>query len=95
MVQEESDYIKTLIHRRPFESPLSRCGCIDINMPFTKDALKIEILKTIQKNSMSTDVHIRLIVSRGLKTAPYQNPKVTISPPTVVIIQNTKKLAKM
>ena len=61
-------YKKTLIH---LEDHLNRlyqgAESIDINIPLSKDALKIEILKTIQKNSMSTDVHIRLIVSRGLK----------------------------
>ena len=88
-------YKKTLIH---LEDHLNRlyqgADSIDINMPFTKDELKIEILKTIQKNSMSTDVHIRLIVSRGLKTTPYQNPKVTIGLPTIVIIPEYKKASE-
>ena len=88
-------YKKTLIH---LEDHLNRlyqgAESIDMNMPFTKDELKIEILKTIQKNSMTTDVHIRLIVSRGLKTTPYQNPKVTIGLPTIVIIPEYKKASE-
>ena len=43
---------------------------------------------------MSTDVHIRLIVSRGIKKTPYQNPKVTIGPPTIVIIPEYKKASE-
>ena len=43
---------------------------------------------------MSTNVHIRLIVSRGLKITPYQNPKVTIGPPTIVIIPEYKKASE-
>ena len=39
---------------------------------------------------METDVHIRLMVTRGLKSTPYQHPKVTITPPTVVIIPEYK-----
>ena len=43
---------------------------------------------------MSTNVHIRLIVSRGIKKTPYQNPKVTIGPPTIVIIPEYKKASE-
>ena len=43
---------------------------------------------------MGTDVHIRLIVSRGIKTTPYQNPKVTIGPATIVIIPEYKKASE-
>ena len=52
--------------------------------------MKSEIMKTIKINDMETDVHIRLIVSRGIKKTPYQNPNVTISPPTIVIIPEYK-----
>ena len=88
-------YKNTLIH---LEDHLNRlyqgAESIDLKMPFSKDTLKIEILKTIQKNSMDTDVHIRLIVSRGIKKTPYQNPKVTIGPATIVIIPEYKKASK-
>ena len=40
---------------------------------------------------MISDTHIRLIVSRGLKSTPYQHPKVTVSDPTIVIIPEYKK----
>ena len=88
-------YKNTLIH---LEDHLNRlyqgAESIDLKMPFSKDALKIEILKTIQKNSMDTDVHIRLIVSRGIKKTPYQNPEVTIGPATIVIIPEYKKASE-
>ena len=41
---------------------------------------------------MYTDVHIRLIISRGIKKTPYQHPKVTIGGPTIVIIPEFKKV---
>ena len=41
---------------------------------------------------MSTDVHIRLVVSRGIKSTPYQDPAFTISKPTIVIIPEYKKI---
>ena len=40
---------------------------------------------------MKTDVHLRIIVSRGIKSTPYQSPKVTISKPTIIIIPEYKK----
>ena len=40
---------------------------------------------------MESNTHIRLIVSRGTKSTPYQHPKVTIGKPTVVIIPEYKK----
>ena len=46
---------------------------ISIDIPMSKESLKLEILKTIEKNKMNTNVHIRLIVSRGVKKTPYQN----------------------
>ena len=35
-------------------------------------------------------VHIRLMVTRGVKATPYQDPRLTISPPTIVIIPEYK-----
>ena len=43
---------------------------------------------------MDSDVHIRLIVSRGIKKTPYQHPKVTLGKPTVVIIPEYKKASE-
>ena len=85
-------YKKTLIHLKDHLNRLYQgAESIDMKIPLSKESLKIEILKTIQKNSMDTDVHIRLIVSRGIKKTPYQNPKVTIGPATIVIIPEYKK----
>mgnify|MGYP001807173375 CR=1 FL=1 len=35
-------------------------------------------------------VHIRLMVTRGLKPTPYQNPNTTIGKPTIVIVPEYK-----
>ena len=40
---------------------------------------------------MKNDVHIRVVISRGIKSTPYQDPSFTISPPTIVIIPEYKK----
>ena len=49
------------------------------------------ILKTVKKNKMFSDFHIRLIVSIGLKKTPYQSPKINIGKSTIVIIPEFKK----
>jgi branched-chain amino acid aminotransferase len=36
-------------------------------------------------------VHVRLMVSRGIKSTPYQDPRATITPPTIVIIPEFKE----
>ena len=52
----------------------------------------VEILNNlVEINSMSSDVHIRLVVSRGIKTTPYQHPDATYPGPTIVAIPEYKK----
>jgi len=53
-------------------------------------ALTERIQALLRANQMTTDVHIRLMVTRGVKSTPYQHPKVTVTPPTVVIIPEYK-----
>jgi branched-chain amino acid aminotransferase len=45
---------------------------------------------TVIKNDMFTGVHLRLIVSRGIKSTPYQDPSFTISKPSIVVIPEYK-----
>jgi branched-chain amino acid aminotransferase len=44
----------------------------------------------IDANHMTDGVHVRLMVTRGVKATPYQDPRVTISPATIVIIPEYK-----
>ncbi len=60
----------------------------------SKNDITNALHKTLKKNNMESDVHIRLIVSRGIKKTPYQHPKVTIGKPTVVIIPEYKKASE-
>ena len=64
---------------------------IDLKIHLTRRKLSEALIKTIQINKMKTDVHLRIIVSRGIKSTPYQSPKVTISKPTIIIIPEYKK----
>ena len=64
---------------------------IEMDIGISKDEMKTTLRKTLEKNGMKSNVHIRLIVSRGIKATPYQHPKVTVGDPTVVIIPEYKK----
>ena len=68
----------------------SACG-ISLNIPLSKDEIIFEIEKVLLKNEMTDDVHIRLIVSRGEKITPYQNPNANVGPINFVIIPEYKK----
>ena len=65
-------------------------SAIAMNIGLNKIEMESAIKETIKKNNMESNVHIRLIVSRGMKATPYQHPKVTIGEPTVVIIPEYK-----
>ena len=64
---------------------------VDIDIGMTKDTLAAEILRTCSANGMTDDVHIRLVVSRGLKKTPYQHPNANVGGPTIVIIPEYKR----
>ena len=64
---------------------------IDLKIHLTRKKISEALIKTIKINKMKTDVHLRIIVSRGIKSTPYQSPKVTISKPTIIIIPEYKK----
>ena len=64
---------------------------IAMEIQMSREEIINAIWATLKENKMKSDTHIRLIVSRGIKSTPYQHPKVTISPPTIVIIPEYKR----
>ena len=64
---------------------------IDMDMDVSPQQLSERLYKTLKQNRMHEGVHIRLMVSRGIKATPYQDPRVTITPPTIVIIPEYKQ----
>ena len=63
---------------------------IKINIPYAKDELAQIIYNLIIENRMKTDVHIRVIISRGEKITPYQHPSSNVGPISLVIIPEYK-----
>ena len=57
----------------------------------TREELTERIYRTLAANEMTGDgVHIRLMVTRGPKSTPYQDPRLSAGPATVVIIAEHK-----
>ena len=59
---------------------------VDIDIGLTRDQLVQAIFDTQAANGMTSDAHARLMVTRGVKTRPFQHPKLSQRGPTVVII---------
>ena len=61
---------------------------LDIGM--SRSEMKEAIADTLKANGMRDDVHIRLMITRGIKRTPYQDPRACIGQATVVIIPEYK-----
>ena len=64
---------------------------IDMDIGKTIDEITEILYETVKFNNMESGVHVRLIVSRGIKSTPYQDPSFTISEPTIVVIPEYKQ----
>ncbi|MDE2444630.1 MAG: aminotransferase class IV [Alphaproteobacteria bacterium] len=63
---------------------------IYMDIGLSPDAVVKRLFDVIDANKMVDGVHIRLMVTRGVKATPYQDPRVTVSPATIVIIPEHK-----
>ena len=64
---------------------------LDMEMDVSQAQLRDRLYAVLEANNMREGVHIRLMVSRGIKATPYQDPRITITPPTIVIIPEYKE----
>ncbi len=63
---------------------------IFMDIGLSPDELVKRLFECLDANYMTDGVHVRLMVTRGVKATPYQDPRVTISPATIVIIPEYK-----
>ncbi len=59
---------------------------IDLDIGLTKAEIKQELFKTQKANKMTDKAHARLMVTRGVKSKPFQRPSYSLNGPTIVII---------
>jgi branched-chain amino acid aminotransferase len=63
---------------------------IDLDVGLDRAALSSALYRTLAANDMREGVHMRLMVTRGLKLTPYQDPRANVGPATIVIIPEYK-----
>ena len=63
---------------------------LDLDIGLTPTELTQRLIDTLEANNMHDGVHIRLMVTRGVKITPYQDPRCTIPGSTIVIIAEYK-----
>jgi branched-chain amino acid aminotransferase len=63
---------------------------LDLDIGRSRQALVDALYETTRANQMVSDVHIRLMVTRGLKKTPFQGPSVNVGKATLVIAAEWK-----
>lgn len=68
---------------------------IDLDIGMTRAEVQEALEQTLVRNGMAGQdgVHVRLMITRGLKKTPNQDPRHTISPPTVAIVPEYKVIS--
>ena len=64
---------------------------IFMDVGLSREELTRRLYDTLEAQDMTDGVHIRLIVTRGIRSTPYQDPRVIVSSATVVIIPEYKE----
>jgi branched-chain amino acid aminotransferase len=60
------------------------------DLPFGTEEIRQALMQTIRANRLDDTAHLRLIITRGIKKTPCQDPRVNVGRPTVVIIGGYK-----
>ena len=63
---------------------------IDLDIGLTRDGVVKAVQDTLDRNGMTDGAHIRLMVTRGLKKTPNQDPRFVIGKATIVIVAEYK-----
>ncbi|MBA2535538.1 MAG: aminotransferase class IV [Rubrobacter sp.] len=65
---------------------------IHLDMGMTREEITLALRETVRRNGMqgSSGVHVRLMVTRGDKKTPSQDPRLVVGGPNVVIIAEHK-----
>jgi len=67
---------------------------VGMDLGFEREWLVEQIEKVLEANQMKTGVHLRVMVTRGIKKTPSQDPRLTLSGPNLVIIAEHKKASE-
>ena len=59
---------------------------IDLSIGLTREQIKEALFETQKANNMVSDAHARVMITRGIKSRPFQHPSLSKSGPTIVMI---------
>ena len=59
---------------------------IDLSIGLSCEQIKEALLETQNANNMVSDAHARVMITRGIKSRPFQHPSLSKSGPTIVMI---------
>jgi branched-chain amino acid aminotransferase len=62
-----------------------------MDVGLSRRELSKRLYDTLDANGMTEGAHVRLMVTRGVRSTPYQDPRVVVTPATVVIIAEYKE----
>jgi branched-chain amino acid aminotransferase len=63
---------------------------IAMDIGLSREELTRRLYDTLDANQMDEGVHVRLMVTRGVRSTPYQDPRVVVGGATIVIIPEYK-----
>lgn len=83
-----------------FEEHMDRffdsCKAVSLDIGMDRAGILDALTQTAEANDMVTDVHCRLMLTRGIKEKPFQHPSLSRSGPTLVIIlEHSKPVAEL
>ena len=64
---------------------------IAMDIGLTREELAERLYGTLDANKMDEGAHVRLMVTRGVRSTPYQDPRVVVGGATIVIIPEYKE----
>lgn len=67
------------------------CKAVSLEVGMDRAGIADALAMTAEANGMHTDVHCRLMLTRGVKVKPFQHPSLSRSGPTLVIIMEHSK----
>ncbi len=70
------------------------CKAVSLDVGMDRAGILDALSDTAEANDMITDVHVRLMLTRGTKVKPFQHPSLSRSGPTLVIIMEHSKPAQ-
>jgi branched-chain amino acid aminotransferase len=81
----------SFIHiERHLDRLFSNAVAIDLDIGMTREEVAAALQATVDRNNMETDVHVRMMITRGDKKTPSQHPANTVGGANIVIIAEHK-----